>query len=98
MKKNNKESNCNEKIKCDVESCKYNNNEENYCELDSIQVSCVCDESECEDCNETICASFECDEEKCGNITDNEYEVQSELDEDYEDDDDDDDEEEEDDD
>lgn len=87
MKKNNNESsNCNEKIRCDVESCKYNNNEENYCELDSIQVSCTCDECECDDCNETICASFECDEEKCGNITDNEYEVQSELDEDDEDD------------
>lgn len=63
-------------IKCDVDACKFNNCEEGYCELDSISVSCTCDSDECKNCEETICASFAT---KGGPITDNEYEVQSEI-------------------
>ena len=82
-------TNDNKKIKCDVESCKYNDGED-YCELESIEVTCTCDNCDCKDSKETVCNSFECDEEKCkscddeetSNITDNEYEVQSESDED----------------
>lgn len=85
MKKND-----NDKIKCDVESCKYNDGED-CCELESIEVSCTCDNCDCTDSAETVCKSFECNTEKCEsyedddedtNITDNEYEVQSESDED----------------
>ena len=40
-------------INCTVTSCAYNNNEENKCELQSIQV---------EPLNESMCASYECDD------------------------------------
>lgn len=33
----------NKSIKCNVESCKYNNNNDNYCTLNEIKVSCTCD-------------------------------------------------------
>ena len=49
----------NQKIKCDVESCKYNDCGKKLCCLDKINVSCTCD---CDSCNskiETICDSFE---------------------------------------
>lgn len=53
----------NNNIKCDVESCKYNNCTDNICELESIKVTCTCNNDEC-DCSEnTICDSFECNEE-----------------------------------
>ena len=65
-------------IKCNVNTCVHNNTDDNYCELDSISVSCACDNDECCDCSETICESFE----KTGsNITDDEYEVDSEKEE-----------------
>lgn len=48
------------KVKCDVKSCKYN--DEKYCELDELDISCTCDNDCCEDMEETICKSFEKDE------------------------------------
>ena len=48
----------NKSIKCEVESCKYNNKANSYCTLNEIKVSSTCD-----NCNarkkETICDSFE---------------------------------------
>ena len=46
-------------IKCDVESCKYNNTDDKLCELDEIKVSCICDNDDCRSNDETICDSFE---------------------------------------
>jgi hypothetical protein len=47
----------NKSIKCEVESCKYNNKADSYCTLNEIKVSSTCD-----NCNarkkETICDSF----------------------------------------
>lgn len=54
--------NSNGSIKCDVESCEYNNCEEGTCTLDEIKVSCTCDNCDCYDTSETICQSFECKE------------------------------------
>ncbi|MCI8347342.1 MAG: DUF1540 domain-containing protein [Bacilli bacterium] len=51
-------------IKCDVESCKHNNCDEGVCELDSIKVSCTCDNNECECPENTVCDSFKCNENK----------------------------------
>ena len=56
MKKNN---NKNQTIKCDVESCKYNNTDNYECELDEIKVSCNCANDDCTCSEETICNSFE---------------------------------------
>lgn len=49
----------NQKIKCSVESCKYNDFDENECQLSVIKVGCgcSCDEPNCKD--DTICDSFE---------------------------------------
>ncbi len=56
-------------IKCDVHSCKYNNTEDNFCDLDEIKFSCTCDNDDCECTNDTICYSFEededCDDDDC---------------------------------
>lgn len=82
MKKNKKKSNSN--IKCDVVSCDHNNCEEGTCQLDEVEISCSCDKDGCVDCAETICQSFETTH---ADITDNEYEVQAELEADYGDDD-----------
>ena len=47
----------NKSIKCDVESCKYNNASDKYCTLNEIKVSATCS-----GCNakkkQTICDSF----------------------------------------
>lgn len=88
-KKNNK----NNSIKCEVESCKYNDCEAGYCELDEIKVGCTCNNDECQSTTETVCESFEKDENKCSDeiceddttddeerITDTEYEVEAEYD------------------
>lgn len=53
----------NQTIKCDVESCKYND-EEGVCNLEEIQVGCNCDNDKCECTDETICQSFKEDEKK----------------------------------
>ena len=51
-------------IKCDVDSCKYNSNNKE-CNLDEIQVSsnCNCPKDEVCDQEQTVCASFEKQEE-----------------------------------
>ncbi len=54
----------NPSIRCDVESCKHNDYSCGYCDLDEIQVSCNCKNDEVEDQEETICASFECNDAK----------------------------------
>ncbi len=53
----------NQKIKCDVKSCKYHDSGD--CTLDEIKVSsnCDCAKDDVCDCEETICASFK--KEKC---------------------------------
>ena len=52
-------------IKCDVDSCKYNSNNKE-CNLDEIQVSsnCDCPKDEVCDQEQTVCASFEKNEEE----------------------------------
>ncbi len=47
-----------QKIKCNVESCKYNNEKNCLCNLDSIDVTCTCNKCECKNKVETICNSF----------------------------------------
>lgn len=46
----------NQKIKCDVDSCKYNDCSEKRCQLNEIKISCDY-RADCKD--ETICDSFE---------------------------------------
>lgn len=47
----------NKSIKCDVLSCKYNDNTDKYCTLNEIKVSSTC--NSCDACKkETICDSF----------------------------------------
>ncbi len=64
------------KIKCNVDSCQHNNCEEGICDLETISVSCTCNNDECCDCKETVCESFET---TGGDITDTVYEVQAET-------------------
>ncbi len=59
-----KKNNSNDSIKCSVESCKHNNCEEGTCELEEIKVGCNCDGCDCTNEDETICQSFEENEEK----------------------------------
>ena len=66
----------NHDIKCDVVSCENNNSEEGTCCLEKVSISCSCDNDKCCDESETICQSFK---ETSANITDNEYEVDSET-------------------
>ncbi len=74
------------KIKCDVESCVHQNNDEKVCELDSIKVS------SCEDCNDdevveneqTVCESFDCDESSIPDEEDAEEEYDDENEEEEE--------------
>lgn len=47
-----------QKIKCDVENCMHNDNSENLCELNEIDVSCTCEKCQCNNKKETICNSF----------------------------------------
>ena len=68
----------NKNIKCDVDTCKHNNKDDAFCELESITISCTCDNDNCECIEETICQSFE---NTAGEITDNEYEVNSDKEE-----------------
>ena len=50
-----------QKIKCDVNNCNYNNNENNMCNLDEIKVSCSSSSENTTEKKETICDSFQCD-------------------------------------
>lgn len=52
-----------QKIKCDVENCAYNDSETSCCELPEIKVSSEDDPTTEKDT--TICDSFECKEEDC---------------------------------
>ena len=54
---------CNSSIKCDVESCIHQNADKGECELEQIKVTCTCDNDNCECSNDTICDSFEHEEE-----------------------------------
>jgi len=51
-------NNSNQKIKCEVKSCKFNNEIEYLCTLKEIDVSCTCNKNNCKDKIETICNSF----------------------------------------
>lgn len=53
-----KEKNSKNNIKCDVETCIYNNCKENCCNLDSIKVSCNCCGDEVSSKDETICNNY----------------------------------------
>ena len=74
MKKNKSKSNSN--IKCDVSSCENNNFEEGTCQLEKVSISCSCDTDKCHEVCESVCQSFK---DISSNITDNEYEVTSEI-------------------
>lgn len=73
MRNNNTKIN---RITCDVSNCDYNNSEEGECILDNVCISCQCDGDKCSKTSSTICQSFA---SSGGIITDNEYEVDSEL-------------------
>lgn len=45
------------KVKCEVENCKHN--ESKCCDLDELDISCICDKEYCKDKKETLCKSFE---------------------------------------
>lgn len=49
----------NQKIKCTVNSCKYNDTSNKLCSLDKISISCTCNSNNCKSYKETICGSFE---------------------------------------
>lgn len=53
------EKETNQRIKCNVCNCKYNNDEEYLCTLKEIDVSCTCNKEECINKKETICNSFQ---------------------------------------
>jgi len=61
------------KVKCEVKNCKHN--EEKQCDLDELDISCTCDNENCEDKKETICKSFEKEENDDEDATELEYEV-----------------------
>ena len=65
-----KKNNSNSSIKCSVESCKHNNCEEGTCELEEIKVGSNCNGCDCTTEEETICESFEENEEKTENDED----------------------------
>lgn len=54
--------NNNQKIKCNVESCKFQDCD--CCTLKEIQVGCNCGCHEATEDQETLCRSFQCDKEK----------------------------------
>lgn len=52
----------NQKIKCTVESCKYNNQEQNMCTLPKIEVRPV-NNCNTENSDETLCSSYDYEKE-----------------------------------
>ena len=74
----NKKKNSN--IKCEVDSCRYNDNEEGKCELEEIEVGYNDNitTDDCTDCSDTACQSFSSFDDDEQKITDEVYEVQSE--------------------
>lgn len=45
-------------IKCDVSNCKFNDDTEYLCTLDSVDISCTCNKCNCKNKTDTICNSF----------------------------------------
>ena len=66
----------NTSINCDVVSCEHNNCEEGTCQLEKVDIGCSSDNDKCMDSCDTVCQSFK---STASNITDNEYEVLSEV-------------------
>ena len=58
-----------QKIECDVTSCKHLDDDTGCCDLPDIKVSCNCDPEKVKEKHETICDSFEC---KCSDQCDKE--------------------------
>ena len=48
----------NQKIKCNVESCAFQNNSNSCCTLPEIQVDSTCNNNKTKNKKETICKSF----------------------------------------
>ena len=53
----------NQKINCTVTSCRYNNGEKEKCMLEAIQVAPI-DDMDTQEADESMCASYEYDEEE----------------------------------
>ena len=51
---------CNQKIKCTVESCKYNNCDDRMCELKQIEVQACQGGSTGMPADESMCGSYKC--------------------------------------
>lgn len=70
----------NSHIKCEVDSCRYNDNEEGKCELEEIEVGYNDNNitDDCTDSSDTACQSFSSFEDCDQALTDEVYEVQSE--------------------
>jgi len=51
----------NQKIKCGVESCQFQDEKKSCCTLDEIKVGCDCGCKEAENSDSTVCKSFKCD-------------------------------------
>lgn len=49
----------NQKIKCDVSNCKYNDINDCKCNLDEIKIVCNCQSEMCKNKDLTICDNFE---------------------------------------
>jgi hypothetical protein len=56
-----KKDDSSQKINCDVDSCKFNDNDCRICNLDQIKVAANDKSCDCKD--ETICDSFKCKKE-----------------------------------
>ena len=50
--------NSNQTIKCNVCSCKYNDDSKYLCTLKEINISCTCNKENCNTNTETVCNSF----------------------------------------
>lgn len=50
-------------IKCNVATCIHNDCNNACCSLDEIKISCTCDNDCCKETGETVCESFETEEE-----------------------------------
>ena len=64
------------KIKCDVTNCIYNDINQNDCSLDKVKITSMGRGDNCLTSSSTLCQSFE---KSSGIITDNEYEIDCEM-------------------
>lgn len=78
------------KVNCEVENCKYN--EENRCNLDELDIGSICGD-DCEEIEDTICNSFEKEDntdDDCKEVEyedlENEEEIEEVEDDDFDDD------------